>query len=105
MMMTGSRSEWEIERRWKGSRGGPWFLRSVVRTAGAAVLGFALMGSPHGASAVTKPAETADQVLVSENESWNRYLHDALRLPAWLDLGIEQRTRFEFLEDPWRPRA
>jgi hypothetical protein len=56
-----------------------------------------------GAGAVTRPEETADQVLVSENESWNRYLHDALRLPSWLDLGIEQRTRFEFLEDPWRP--
>ena len=103
--MTGNRSEREIERRWKESRGCPWrrSLRSVAWMAGAATLGLGLLSPAPGAGAVTKPAETADQVLVSENESWNRYLHDALRLPAWLDLGIEQRTRFEFLEDPWRP--
>jgi hypothetical protein len=52
---------------------------------------------------VTRPVETADAVLVSENQSWNRTLHDALGLPSWLDLAIEHRTRFEFLEDPFRP--
>jgi hypothetical protein len=40
---------------------------------------------------------------VSESQSWNRYLHDALRLPSWLDLAIDQRTRFEYLEGPFRP--
>jgi hypothetical protein len=52
---------------------------------------------------VTRPAETADAVLISESQSWNRYLKSALRLPSWLDLGIEQRTRFEFLSGPFRP--
>jgi hypothetical protein len=52
---------------------------------------------------VARPGETADAVLVSESQSWNRTLHDVLGLPAWLDLGVEQRTRFEYLEDPFRP--
>jgi hypothetical protein len=68
-----------------------------------AALGLGLAGPAHGAGDVTRPTETADAVLVSENESWNRYLHDALRLPSWLDLAIEHRTRFELLEDPFRP--
>ena len=55
------------------------------------------------ASAVTRPSETADAVLIRESTSWDRIVHDALGLPAWLDLAVEQRTRFEFLEDPFRP--
>ena len=77
----------------------PWIPWSVLLTT----LGLALAGPVQGAGGVTRPAETADAVLVSENESWNRYLHDALGLPSWLDLAIEHRTRFEFLEDPFRP--
>ena len=72
---------------------------SVLLTA----LGLGGFGPVHGAGGVTLPSETADAVLVSESQSWNRYLHDALGLPPWLDLAIEHRTRFEFLEDPFRP--
>jgi hypothetical protein len=57
-------------------------------------------GTPHS---VTRPEETADAILVSENQSWNRYLHDALGLPTGLDLGVEQRTRFEYLDGRFRP--
>ena len=81
--------------------------RSGLRWAGwapwLAALGLGLAGPAHAASDVTRPRETADAALVTENESWNRYLHDALRLPSWLDLAIEHRTRFEFLENPFRP--
>ena len=103
--MMGSRREEEMERRWKEPRGFPWRcgLRWVGWTALLAAFGLGLAGSAQGAGAVTRPAETADAVLVSENQSWNRYLHDALRLPSWLDLAIEHRTRFEFLEGPFRP--
>lgn len=52
---------------------------------------------------VWKPAEPADAVLHAENMSWSRPLHDALRLPDWLDFAGENRTRFELLDDPWRP--
>lgn len=55
------------------------------------------------ASGVWKPAEIADAVLHAENMGWSRHLHDALALPEWLDVAVEQRTRFEFLDDPWRP--
>jgi hypothetical protein len=68
-----------------------------------AAFGLVLAGSVQGSGAVTRPVETADAVLVSEDESWNRYLHDALGLPSWLDLAVDQRTRFEFLEGPFRP--
>lgn len=50
-----------------------------------------------------KPAEPADAVLHAENMVWSRLLHDALQLPEWFDLAVENRTRFEFLDDPWRP--
>ena len=43
--------------------------------------------TPHS---VTRPEETADAALISESQSWDRYVHDALGLPAWFDLGIEQ---------------
>ncbi len=55
------------------------------------------------AAAPSKPTETADAVLIQENVAWERRLHDALGLPAWLDLAVEQRTRFEFLDEPFRP--
>lgn len=47
--------------------------------------------------------ETADAVLTREFETrWHRYLRHALRLPDWLDLGLENRTRFESFDHPWR---
>ena len=60
---------------------------------------------PLAAEAETwSPQETADAPLMRENASWPRYLHDALGLPDWIGLAIEQRTRFEYL-DPATPRA
>ena len=48
--------------------------------------------------------EPADAVLVHTREwKWNRYLKAVLRLPAWMDLGLEHRTRFETYDHPWRP--
>jgi hypothetical protein len=103
--MAGSRREGEMERRWKETRSfrWRWGLRWVGWTALTAAFGIGLAGSAHGAGSVTRPAETADAVLVSEKQSWNRYLHDGLGLPSWLDLAIDHRTRFEFLEGPFRP--
>jgi hypothetical protein len=91
--------------RWRKARELGW-RRVSGRAAGTvaiAALGLGLVGSPQGASGVTRPAETADAVLVSENSSWNRYLHHALRLPSWLDLAVDQRTRFELMTGPFRP--
>ena len=48
--------------------------------------------------------EPADAALIQTREwKWNRYLKAALHLPAWLDLGLEHRTRFETYDHPWRP--
>ena len=47
--------------------------------------------------------ETADAVLILERETkWNRYLKTAMKLPDFVDLGIENRTRFESYDHPWR---
>lgn len=47
--------------------------------------------------------EPADAVLNQRKElEWNRYLGTALRLPDWIDLGLENRTRFETYDHPWR---
>lgn len=47
--------------------------------------------------------EPADAVLNRLQEiEWNRYLKTGLHLPDWIDLGLEQRTRFESYSHPWR---
>ena len=47
--------------------------------------------------------ETADSVLIRKKEwQWHRYLRNMLKLPDWLDLGLEHRTRFEVYDHPWR---
>jgi len=49
--------------------------------------------------------EPADAVLIQRKEfEWTRYARTALRLPDWIDLGLEQRTRFESYDHPWRNR-
>jgi hypothetical protein len=47
--------------------------------------------------------ETADAVLILDRETkWKRYLKAAMNLPDFVDLGIENRTRFESYDHPWR---
>lgn len=47
--------------------------------------------------------EPADAVLNRRREmDWIRYEKTALHLPDWLDLGLENRTRFESYDHPWR---
>ena len=47
--------------------------------------------------------EPADAVLNQRRElDWNRYVKTAMHLPDWLDLGIENRTRGESYDHPWR---
>ena len=47
--------------------------------------------------------EPADAVLIQRREvEWSRYLQTALRLPDWIDLGLENRMRFESYDHPWR---
>jgi hypothetical protein len=65
-------------------------------------------GIQEGAEAQTekKWIESADVVLIQRREGeWRRYLNSALNLPEWIDLGIENRTRFESVDHPWRPTA
>jgi hypothetical protein len=60
-----------------------------------------LAGVAHAEAA--RPKETADAPLIREDVAWPRILHDSLGLPEWLDLAFEQRTRFEYLDEPFRP--
>lgn len=47
--------------------------------------------------------KTADALLIQHKETqWNRYLKAAMNLPDWVDLGLENRTRFEVYDHPWR---
>ena len=47
--------------------------------------------------------EPADAVLNQRKEiDWLHYEKSLLRLPDWLDLGFENRTRFESVDHPWR---
>jgi hypothetical protein len=47
--------------------------------------------------------EPADAVLNQRRDiERKRYLKTAMHLPDWVDLGIENRTRFESYDHPWR---
>ena len=47
--------------------------------------------------------EPADAVLNYRREmEWTRYVKTATHLPDWVDLGLENRTRFESYDHPWR---
>lgn len=47
--------------------------------------------------------EPADAVLNRRKDiDWRRYLKTGLHLPDWIDLGLENRTRFETYDHPWR---
>ncbi len=47
--------------------------------------------------------EPADAVLNQRRDiEWLHYEKSLLRLPDWLDLGLESRTRFESMDHPWR---
>ena len=45
--------------------------------------------------------EPADAVLnLRRDIEWSRYVKTAMHLPDWIDLGLENRTRFEFTAIP-----
>ncbi|MFN3682019.1 MAG: hypothetical protein ACK4VP_08275, partial [Nitrospira sp.] len=47
--------------------------------------------------------EPADAVLNQRKDiDWIRYEKSLLHLPDWLDLAMENRTRFESYDHPWR---
>ncbi len=47
--------------------------------------------------------EPADAVLNRRQDiEWTRYVKTAMHLPDWIDLGFENRTRFESYDHPWR---
>lgn len=48
--------------------------------------------------------ESPDAILINNRREfeWTRYLKTMLRLPDWVDLGLENRTRFESYDHPWR---
>ena len=47
--------------------------------------------------------EPADAILNRRKDiDWNRYLKTGLHFPDWIDLGLENRTRFESYDHPWR---
>src|SRR5688572_29056618 len=47
--------------------------------------------------------EPADAILNRRQDiEWTRYLKTAMHLPAWIDQGLENRTRFESYDHPWR---
>ncbi len=51
-----------------------------------------------------QPEAPTDNVLIRTKETtWNRSLHSASDLPDWIDLGLEQRTRLESFDHPFRP--
>lgn len=47
--------------------------------------------------------EVPDEALVRANRiKWNRIAKAALNLPDWVEFGLSQRTRFEFVSNNWR---
>lgn len=47
--------------------------------------------------------ETADQTLIRKKDArWPRYLRAFVKAPTWLDLGVDHRTRYEHMTNPFR---
>jgi hypothetical protein len=48
--------------------------------------------------------ESPDSLLIyRRNYDWQRYLRPLLRAPDWVDIGLDNRTRVESYDNPWRP--
>ncbi len=76
----------------------------MARSKTALLAGLLLVApTASGAADPWQPEETADAVLIREDVAWPRLLHGALGLPEWLDVAVDQRTRFEYLDGPFRP--
>lgn len=87
-----------------GGRGG--LARAAAGVAlfgGLCLTSAAHAEAPLGSKRLAPARQTADASLLAEGSAWERRLHGALGLPDWLDLAVEQRTRFELLEGPFRP--
>jgi len=69
----------------------------------AAVFAGAASAAAQPEAVISRPPQTADAMLNAENQSWPRYLQRLLLPPEWIDLAVDQRTRFEYLENPFRP--
>lgn len=67
-----------------------------------AVLGWLGLSVFDGATAQVPPVLDNGGLFRAKEGRWSRYLSQALKLPEWLDLGLEQRTRFEVYDHPWR---
>ena len=55
------------------------------------------------ATGLQSEAPADDGLILTRETTWERYLHSASKLPAWIDLGLEQRTRLESFDHPFRP--
>lgn len=80
-------------------------MNDVTVVASFAVLLAAAPGMAQepGSSPGPRAHQTADHVLIQTQETqWPWYVKSALGLPDWLDLGLENRTRFEVYDHPWR---
>jgi hypothetical protein len=86
---------------------GKWMFRStedpvfkLMRTQGLITGEESLKASSQTG---TNWIEPADAVLIRRrNMEWSRYAKTVMHLPDWVDLGLENRTRFESYDHPWR---
>jgi len=69
----------------------------------AALASAATATAAETSSMAPRPAHSPDATLNQEDQSWPRYLHEKLGLPREIDLAVDQRTRVEHLENPFRP--
>lgn len=82
-------------------------MRTITGLFVAAILFIAPIACPLIDCALATSLQSnapADHELIQTNETtWSRHLHSKSTLPKWIDLGIEQRTRVESFDHPFRP--
>jgi hypothetical protein len=107
LLVVGVGSVWAIEYGEMVQKNGQWVFRStedpvlkLMRTQGLITNErYVEVSAQKGKDWI----EPADAVLnLRRDIEWTRYLKTAMHLPDWIDLGLENRTRFESVDHPWR---
>ena len=107
LLLVGAGSVWAVEYGEMVQRDGKWVFQSTEDPVLKLMRTKELITNEEyfKASAQTGKnwIEPADAVLNQRRDiEWSRYLKTAMHLPDWVDLGIENRTRFESYDHPWR---
>ena len=107
LLVVGVGSVWAVEYGEMVQQNGEWLFRSteepvlkLMRTKGLITNERYIEVSGQKGKNWIEPADAP--LNLRRDIEWTRYVKTATHLPDWIDLGLENRTRFESYDHPWR---